>query len=182
MNDDMEEDEDDDADDNTDTNAEDVANLSCPTTLSVDPATEKEHNLMTNVPTDPLPSLKDHIDDISSLTLDETIQAISELTSGLAITVSSNGEYLVTHDTYEGTVDLNGLCEVYDNCAKRWLDEHITNQTHILQGSLDTLVLSLYRFGDLILNAGRTLSETMELPDDCGYQNAAQLHAFEEEV
>ncbi|KAE8419897.1 hypothetical protein BDV36DRAFT_293789 [Aspergillus pseudocaelatus] len=166
MNDDMEDDEDDDADDNTDSNAEEVAKLSCPTSLPIDPATEKERNLMTNVPTDPLSPLKDHIDEISSLTLDETIQAISDLISGFSTTVSSNGEYLVTHDNYEGTVDLDRLCEVYDNCAKRWLDEHTTLQTHLLQGSLDTLVSSLYRFGDLFLNAGRTLSETIEPLDD----------------
>ncbi|KAE8143152.1 hypothetical protein BDV38DRAFT_232855 [Aspergillus pseudotamarii] len=179
MNDDMEEDEDDDTDNNTDSNAEEVASLSCP--MIIDLATEKEKNLTTNVPADHLP-LKDHIEKVSSLTLDETIQAISDLISGLAVAVASNGEYLLAHDKHEGTVGLDRLCEVYDNCATRWLDEHTTLQTHSLQGSLDTLVLSLYRFGDLVLNAGRTLNEAMEPPDDCGHQSATQVRVLNEEV
>ncbi|KAE8318557.1 hypothetical protein BDV41DRAFT_523132 [Aspergillus transmontanensis] len=170
MNDDME-DEDDDEEDNTDNNTEGFANLSRPTTLPIEAATEKEQNLLINVPTDPHPSFKDHIDEISSLTLDETIQAISNLIPGLIITVTSNGEYLVTHHNHKGTVGLERLCEVYDNCAKRWLQEH-TSPQNLLQGSLDTLVLSLYRFGDLVLNVGLASSETMELPDDCGHQAA----------
>ncbi|PIG79299.1 macrolide phosphotransferase k [Aspergillus arachidicola] len=83
---------------------------------------------------------------------DKTIQATSNLIPGLIITVTSNGEYLVTHHNHKGTVGLERLCEVYDNCAKRWLQEHTSPQTNLLQGSLDTLVLSLYRFGDLVLN------------------------------
>ncbi|KAB8279598.1 hypothetical protein BDV30DRAFT_232739 [Aspergillus minisclerotigenes] len=171
MNDDME-DEDDDEEDNTDNNTEGVANLSRPTTLPIEPATEKERNLITNVPTDLFPSFKDHIDGLSSLTLDETIQAISNLIPGLIITVTSNGEYLVTHHNHEGTAGLDRLCEVYDNCAKRWLQEHTSLEKNLLQGSLDTLVLSLYRFGDLVLNVGLASSDTMELPDDCGHQAA----------
>lgn len=171
MNDEME-DEDDDEEDNTGNNTEGVANLSRPTSLPIEPATEKEQNLITNVPTDPLPSFKDHINEISSLTLGETIHAISNLIPGLIITVTSNGEYLVTHHNHEGTVGLDRLCEVYDNCAKRWLQEHTSLEKNFLQGSLDTLVLSLYRFGDLVLNVGLASSETMELPDDCGHQAA----------
>ncbi|KAB8219917.1 hypothetical protein BDV33DRAFT_204033 [Aspergillus novoparasiticus] len=170
MNDDMEDEDDD--EDNTDNNTEGVAHLSLPTTLPIEAATEKEQNLITNFPTDPLPSFKDHIDEISSLTLDETIQAISNLIPGLTITVTSNGEYLVTHHNHEGTVGLDRLSEVYDNCAKRWLQEHTSLETNLLQGSLDTLVLSLYRFGDLVMAVGLASSETMELPDDCGHQAA----------
>ncbi|RAQ63371.1 hypothetical protein COH21_013098, partial [Aspergillus flavus] len=98
-----------------------------------------------------------------------TIHAISNLIPGLTITVTSNGEYLVTHHNHEGTVGLERLCEVYDNCAKRWLQAHTSLETNLPQGSLDTLVLSLYRFGDLVLNVGPASNETMELPDDCGH-------------
>ncbi|KAE8406640.1 major facilitator superfamily domain-containing protein [Aspergillus pseudonomiae] len=169
MNDDMDDDAEDDKDDNTDSSAEDDANLSRRMTLPIHPAAKTKQNAITDLQADAPHSLKEHIEKLLSLTLGETIEAISDLMSGPAINVVSNEERLITHDNHEGTVDLVRLCEVYDNCAKRWLEEHADLQAHILQGSFDTLVLSLYRFGDLALKAGLTTWEAMELPDDCNH-------------
>ncbi|KNG80462.1 hypothetical protein ANOM_011365 [Aspergillus nomiae NRRL 13137] len=180
MNDDMEDDAEDDEDDNTDSSTEDDANISRQMTHSIHPAAKKKQNAITDLQADAPPSLKDHIEELLSLTLGETIEAISDLMSGLAINVVLNEERLITHDNHEGTVDLGRLCEVYDNCAKRWLEEHADVQPHILQGSFATLVLSLYRFGDLALKAGLTTWEAMELPDDCSHQSTAQLRVLKE--
>ncbi|GAB1201978.1 hypothetical protein APSETT445_000576 [Aspergillus pseudonomiae] len=180
MNDDMDDDAEDDEDDNTESSAEDDANRSRRMTLPIHPAAKTKQNAITDLQADAPPSLKEHIEKLLSLTLGETIEAISDLMSVPAINVVSNEERLITHDNHEGTVDLVRLCEVYDNCAKRWLEEHADLQAHILQGSFDTLVLSLYKFGDLALKAGLTTWEAMELLDDCNHQSIAQLRVIKE--
>ena len=89
-------------------------------------------------------ALQRHIDNISKMNLDASMQALVDLSPGLTTSISPQGRRLVNHPDYGGLGDLDTIGGFYLLAAERCTTEHASFDTRLAHLSLEENIYDLY--------------------------------------
>ncbi|KAJ6069238.1 hypothetical protein N7499_011125 [Penicillium canescens] len=99
-------------------------------------------------------TLQDHITSLHTLSLADTVKAITTLTPGLKTSIQPKYGYFVTHSDYDGIADLEDLGRLWLKAGRDCFDEHAALELRLLHYQQTDIFDKLYVDLDKRLEAG----------------------------